>query len=106
HEVAELFGLLHAVRAEDDRAALALHVEDDVAHRVAVDGVEAAEGFVEDHELGLVDDRAEHLDLLAHALAHRLAFLVEPVAEPEARPQLARLQARGAAVPALWPAAV
>jgi hypothetical protein len=68
---------------------------------VAVDRIEAAERLVEDHEFGFVDDRAEHLDLLPHALAHRLALLVEPVAESVAGQQRARLQVGGLAVHAL-----
>lgn len=46
---------------------------------VGVDGVESAERFVEDEQLGFVQDGDDELELLRHALAQFAHFLVPPV---------------------------
>ena len=81
--VAELLDLFHAVRGEEDRPAVFFEFEDDVAQQRRVDRVEAAEGFVEDDQARLGQDRSDELELLLHALGELLGFLAGPVAEVE-----------------------
>ena len=66
--VAQPLGMRHDVgREQDGRAAVALG-EDQRLQPLLVDRVEAGERLVEDEQVGLVDDRAEQLDELRHAL--------------------------------------
>src|SRR5207248_3160139 len=66
HRVAQPLGVVHEVRAEDHRLAAALQLDDGVLERLCVDGIEAAERLVEDHEVGIVQQRADELHLLLH----------------------------------------
>ncbi|MNY41133.1 hypothetical protein D3C86_1759220 [compost metagenome] len=56
------------MRVEEDGLPLALEVEDDVPHLTPPDGIQAAHGLVEKHDLGIVDQRLGHPDPLKHAL--------------------------------------
>ncbi len=53
-EVAEGFGGVHIVSAEDDSGAGLAQFEDGLAYGIGIDGVESAEGFIEDEEFRLV----------------------------------------------------
>ncbi len=66
--VAETFGVLHDVGAEEDGATAGSEIPDNFLKDLLIDGIEAGEGFVENHEFGVVGDAGEDLDLLAHAL--------------------------------------
>jgi hypothetical protein len=79
--VAELLGLDHDVRREDDRGALLVLLADQVAEQPHVDRVEPAEGLVEDQQVRLVEHGRDELDLLLHALAEFLAALVPDAGE-------------------------
>ena len=72
-------------------------IADQLFEDLLVDGVEAREGLVEDDELGLVRDGAEHLDLLAHAFRKRLDLGVRELAETVALEQFVGALLRGLA---------
>ena len=65
---AQQLGVREDVRAEQHRAALVAQVQDDVAHLAAADGIEARHRLVENHELGIVDERLREADALHHPL--------------------------------------
>ena len=67
---------------EDHRRAGGRLVADHMLEPALVDRVEPGKGLVEHDQLGLVDDRAEQLDGLRHALGQALDRLVDIVAEP------------------------
>ncbi len=52
---------------EDGRAAVALRA-DDVTHQAAAHGIESRSRFIEEDQLGLVDQRLSEADALQHAL--------------------------------------
>jgi len=81
--VAEALGVRHDVsRKQDRRAAIAL-TADERFEAFLVDRVEAGERFVENDEVGSVDDRSDQLDHLRHALGHFTDFFVDHAFEPE-----------------------
>ena len=90
--VADALELAEQVGGDQDRdAELAADPPDQVEHVVAAGGVETVGGLVEQHQLGVVDQRLRELDPLLHAggvAAHRpVALLVEPdVAQDVGRP--------------------
>ncbi len=53
---------------EDHRPPTRSHVENEFLHDLLVHRVEARKGFVQNHEIGVVGDGPEDLDLLAHPL--------------------------------------
>lgn len=59
---------------EDGRAVLA-HLFDLAADHLGIDGVKTAERLVEDHDLRLVEDVDDKLNLLRHPLGEFLDFL-------------------------------
>ena len=79
--VADFFDLIHAVGAEEDSLALPAEVNERVHEKRGVDGIEAGERFVENHELGIMRDGREHLDFLAHALRKRLDLRTRELSE-------------------------
>ena len=79
--VAQLLGVDHHVRREEDRGAARVLFEHQVAQQPLVHRVEAAERLVEDDERRAVDDRREELHLLLHALRELFAALVRDAAE-------------------------
>ena len=83
-EIAQLLGDAHVVCREDDRSALPAEFENFLAKHVGIDRVQAAKGFVEDHEFRLGDHRGNELHLLRHSLGEGFDFLVRPVAKSEA----------------------
>src|SRR5450759_9131 len=58
--IAQPLGVVHQMRAEDHRLAAVLQC-------LRVELIEAAERLVEDHEIGIVQQRSDELDLLLHA---------------------------------------
>ena len=95
--VAEPFGVLHDVRREQHGRPPLGEIADQLFEDLLVDGVEAREGLVEDDELGLVRDGADHLDLLAHALRERLDLGIRELAETVALEQFVGALLRGLA---------
>jgi hypothetical protein len=81
--VAEPLGVLDQVRAEEDRPAGALKVGDDLAESALVQRIEAPEGFVQDDDLGLVEDRGDELELLLHPLRQVLDAVVSAIGQVE-----------------------
>src|SRR5690606_24056372 len=79
HVVADALRMLDDVRAEDDRAALRLQLRDDLAQDALVDRIETTERLVQDDDLGVVQDRADELDLLLHPLRQLLHLRVRAV---------------------------
>src|SRR5580704_7507320 len=73
--VADFFDLIHAMGAEEDGLALLAQVDEGVHEEGGVDGIEAAEGFVHDDEVGFVEEGGDELDLLLHALRELFGFL-------------------------------
>src|SRR5262249_23311089 len=76
-------GLSHDVRREEDRAALRLELLQDPAHEDDVDGVEARRRLIEEHELRLVQERPDQLDLLLVSLGELLDLRVALLPELE-----------------------
>ena len=79
--LAQPLGMVDDVGREDHRRAGRRLVADQMLEPALVDRVEAGEGLVEHDQLRLVDDRAEQLDGLRHALGQALDRLVDIVAE-------------------------
>src|SRR5690606_31549265 len=84
HVVADPLGLLDHVRAEDDRALLALQIQDDLLEQLLVDHVQAAEGLVEDHDVRLVQHGRDELDFLLVPLRQLLQPCILAIGEAEA----------------------
>ena len=76
--IADLFHLFHPVGAEDDGTALERQPEDLFLDQIGIDGIEAAEWFVQNDEFRFVQHGGHELQLLAHALAEVLNFFVPP----------------------------
>ena len=68
---------------EDERRALVAQRQDFVFQQIGVDRVEARERFVEDQQLGFVQDRDDELHLLGHAFRKFLHLLVPPLLDAE-----------------------
>src|SRR5258708_3655405 len=86
--VAERIGLVEVVRAEEDGAALAADLADELAHGARGVGVEPRGRLVEEHDARLVDRRPRDRHLLLHAARERRDGLRATV--PEAHePQVA-----------------
>ncbi|MFM1942804.1 MAG: hypothetical protein RI897_1786 [Verrucomicrobiota bacterium] len=62
--------------AEDDGGSGLAQFEDGLADGIGIDGVESAEGFIEDEEFRLVEGGGDELDFLAHAFAERFDFFI------------------------------
>jgi hypothetical protein len=74
--------MMNDMGGEDDRRPRRRFLADQLLETPLVDRIEAGEGLVEHHQLGLVDDRPEDLDRLRHALRQGLDRLVDIIAEP------------------------
>src|SRR5690606_35202287 len=64
-EITHLLGDGHVVSAQDDRGAVAAEVEHGLAEDLGIEGIEATEGLVEDHEFGTRHDGGDELNALA-----------------------------------------
>ena len=76
--LAELLHAAHVVGAQHHGGALVAQPQDLPADQFGIDGVEAAEGLIEDQQLGPVQHGGDELHLLGHALAQLLHLLVPP----------------------------
>ena len=70
-EIAQLFGLVHVVGAEDNGPPLLSHLENGVAQHFLVDGIQPGAWLIQDQQLGLVNHRGNELHFLLHALGKR-----------------------------------
>src|SRR3954469_26049883 len=70
------------VSRENDRRAGSRFVADQALEPALVDRVESGKGLVEHDQFRAVNDRAEQLDGLRHALGEALDRLVDIIAEP------------------------
>src|SRR5688500_16799536 len=69
--VAQAIGLVEVVGAEEHRAALAAHRDDELTHRLGRIGIEAGGGLVEEEHARLVERGARDRHLLLHASRER-----------------------------------
>jgi hypothetical protein len=81
--IAELVGLFHVMRGEDDGDALAAKALDGFPHGDAALGIEASGGLVEEEDLGMVGDGAGDLETLREASAEGLRIGGSAIAEAE-----------------------
>ncbi len=81
--VAELVGLLHVVRGEQDRLAVGVELAEDLPERDAALRVEAGGRLVEEEDRGSVHDRPRHHQPLRHAAREREHIGAAAVGEPE-----------------------
>jgi hypothetical protein len=70
--VAELVGLLHVVRGQQDRLARRVELAEDLPQREPALRVEAGGRLVEEQHGGPVQDRARHHEPLRHAAGQRV----------------------------------
>ena len=96
--VAELVGLLHVVRGEEDGLALAVQLAEDLPQREAALRVEAGGRLVEEEDRGPVHDRPRHHQALRHAARERGDRLLRPARTSRncsSRRSASRLRRRG-----------
>ena len=97
--LAQPLGMGDDMGREDDVDAVRGLVADQLLELLLVDRVEPGERLVEHDQFGLVDDRAEQLDGLRHALGQGADRLLRPIAEAmrlrAARPRGGGLRASG-----------
>src|ERR1041384_1323189 len=94
--IAHPLGLLHDVGREEHRLPAPCQLDDHVLHHLAVHRVEPAEGLVQQDQVGIVQQRADELDLLLHPLGEILHPLHGPVGDAEALQPLPGLLPRRA----------
>ena len=74
HAIANVLHIRKQMAAENHRLAAPRQSDDEILDLAAADGVEAGSRFVEDDEVGIVDERLRETDAALHALgefAHR-----------------------------------
>jgi len=91
--LAHLFHLVHLMGAHDHSRATIAHGIDQLADDGRVDGVQAREGLINDHQLRLVHGSRHELHLLPHPAAEGLHL------EPAGFPQVDLLQVALRALP-------
>src|SRR5437763_4655331 len=79
HRVAHSLGVLHHMRAEDDRLAAPLELDHRAFQCLRVDRIETAERLVENDEIRIMDERRDELHLLLHAAGQLIDLRVAPV---------------------------
>ncbi len=79
--VAELLGLVHVVRRDDERDALALEAVEPVPQHVPGLRVQAGRGLVEEEDLGVVDERPRDGEPALHPARERLDAVVAALGE-------------------------
>ena len=89
--------LAEQVRVEEHGGARALQLADQVAHQQPAERIEPRGGLVEEHQLGLVEQRLREPDALQHALAVLAQLAVRGVEQVHAREQLVERAPRAAA---------
>ena len=90
HAIAELVGLLHVVRGQQDRLAVAVQFAHQVPERKTALGVKAGGGLVQEQHGGPVEDRAGDHQSLGHASRKRVNRCVGPVGQLEALEKFVR----------------
>ncbi len=65
--IAELVGLLHVVRGEEDRLPVDVQLAEDLPQRDPALGIEASSGFIEEQHRRSVHHRSRHHEPLGHA---------------------------------------
>ena len=88
--VAEVFGLAHDVGREKNRAARGAFAADGLDDELAADDVEGGGGFVEDEEVGFVNEGARDVGALLLAGGEGAALLVGEGGDLEFRDELFR----------------
>jgi hypothetical protein len=68
HAAAQRLGVAQDVRAEEDGASAIAQPENQRSHVAAPERIETRHRLVEDHELGIVDERLRDADALEHPL--------------------------------------
>ena len=86
--VAQLLGLVHVVRREDERHALPLQAVEPLPDDVPRLRVEAGRRLVEQQHLRLVDERARDREAALHAARQRLDLVVRALGELDELEQL------------------
>src|SRR6266403_3130762 len=81
--LAQLLGLLHDVRREQDRLPAAAQVEHRVLHDLRVHRIETRERLVENHQVRVVEHRRDELDLLLHPLRELVDAAQSPLGEAQ-----------------------
>src|SRR5271166_4049493 len=77
--ITQALDLVHAMRGEEDGLARFLQLDHHVFQHHGVGGIEARKRFVEDHEIGIVQQSSDELYLLLHALGQFFDFLLCPL---------------------------
>src|SRR5664279_2369999 len=88
--IAQSLDLVHAMRGEQNGFARFLQLDHHVFQHHGIGWVESGERFVEDHEIGIVQQGGDELDLLLHSLGEFLDFLVGPLGKLQARAPIER----------------
>jgi hypothetical protein len=83
HAIAEALRLLHVVRRVDDRLALALEGQQAVEDRVARLRIDANRRLVEQHQIGIVEDRRRQVEAPLHAARVGLDAVVPAIEEAD-----------------------
>ena len=76
--VADVFNRRHVVGGENDGGTFVAQTQYLTLENLGVHGVEAREGFVENHELRLMEHGDDKLHLLLHTLRELFQFFVPP----------------------------
>ena len=92
--VAQLLGLVHVVRGQDDGHALLLEPVKAIPNQVPRLRVEAGRGLVEQEKAGLVDERTGDREPSFHATGEGLDFVFGAVLELDELEQLLRAGSR------------
>ena len=79
--VAQLLGLVHVVRGQDQRHALLLEPEQPVPHHVPGLRIQAGRRLVQEQDLGLVDQRPGDGEAALHAARQRLDLVIGPLGQ-------------------------
>ena len=87
---AQRLDLVHLVRREDDRFARRAQFADQILDDPDVDGIEPLKRFVQNHEIGIVDDAGDKLHLLLHPARQFLDLVPPPLGQFDAREQFRR----------------
>ena len=95
--VAELVGLLHVVRGQEDRLAVGVQLAEDLPQGDAALRVEAGGGLVEEQDGRAVHDRPGHHQPLRHAAGERHHRRLGPLGQVELHEQLVGGGPRGGA---------
>ncbi len=88
--LAQLLGMRHDMGGEDDGRAALLLLGNQLLQQAHAHRIQAAEGLVENQQVGLMNDGGDELHPLQHALGQVLALLGSGVGKTEPPEQLRR----------------